>query len=228
MVGGVMRDKIVILIFVCLVVSMPLHAQCFIDSPSPGMMLQGDYLVSIRIGPSGSLLARLSSVPFQGLSIGISYGGEKILGYEDPLFYKNSGIEVRLLVLEEGPLISRVVLGFDSQGYDWDVAVGDFKVRSKGIYGLLGKDIGMFQSGVGVNHNTKEGETGFFGGVALNLSSSFSIVGDYSIYPAGETRDLLGLGARVNFEGVLLQFAFRDITGEKIGRTLDLGYTGGF
>jgi len=223
-----MRNKIVTFIFVCLVVSVPLYAQYFIDSPFPAMMLQGDYSVSIRIGPEGSLLARLSSVPFQGLSIGISYGGEKILGYEDPLFYKNPGIEVRVLVLEEASLIPRVILGFDSQGYDWDVKEDDFEVRSKGIYGLLGKDIGIFQSGVGVNYNTKDGETGFFGGVAFNLSSSFSIVGDYSIYPAGEAWNLLGLGARINFEGVLLQFAFRDITGEKIGRTLDLGYTGCF
>lgn len=223
-----MEHKIVKLVFICLVFYMPLNAQYFIDSPAPMAMLQGDYLVSMRVGPEGSLLVRLSSVPFDGFAIGISYGGEKILGYEDPLFYKNPGIEVRLLVLEEASLVPRVILGFDSQGYDWDSKKEEFRVKSKGIYGLLGKDIGIFQVGVGVNYNTVDAETGFFGGALLNLSSTFSIVGDYSLYPDEDDGDFLGLGARVNFEGVLLQFTFRDMTGKKTGRALDLGYTGCF
>jgi hypothetical protein len=221
-----MRYKIVNLVFFYLLVCMPLYAQYFIDSPSPGGMLQGDYLVSMRIGPEGSLLVRLSSAPFHGLSIGISYGGEKILGYEDPLFYKNPGIEARLLVMEEASLIPRIILGFDSQGYDWDGK--DFRVRSKGIYGLLGKEMAIFQGGVGVNYNTEDGKTGFFSGALLNLSPTFSVVGDYSFYPDEENKGFLGLGTRINFEGVLLQFTFRDITGKKTGRALDLGYTGCF
>lgn len=221
-----MKDKIVALIFVGLVVYMPLYAHYFIDSPSPEAILQGDYSVSMRIGPGGSLLVRLSSVPFDGLFIGLSYGGEKILGYEDPLFYRSPGIEARVLILEEALLIPRLVLGFDSQGYDWDDS--NFKIRSKGIYVLLGKNISMFQSGIGMNYNTEDRKIGFFGGIILSLSPIFSFVGDYSIYPDEENRDFLGLGARINFEGVLLQFTFRDITGKKIGRALDLGYTGYF
>lgn len=230
--GAITKEKmmryhaVVIIIVASILFSSSLIAQFFVDSPYPSSLLQGDYNISLRIGPEGALLARLSSVPFRGISIGISYGGERILGYEDPLFYPNIGVEVRLLVLEESQLLPLIILGFDSQGYDWNGE--DFAVKEKGIYSLFGKEIGMFNTGIGINYNTNVKKTGFFGGAIINLSQTFGFVGDYSFYPGTDERQFLSIGLRTYFEGILFQFVFRDITGRKIGRAIDLGYAGYF
>ncbi len=221
-----MRYNLSKIILISLLFCAPALAQFFIDSPYPSELLQGDYNISLRIGPEGTLLARLSSVPFRGISIGISYGGEKVLGYNESLFYPNIGVEIRLLILEESELFPRIILGFDSQGYDWDGE--EYRVGSKGIYSLLGKEIGLFKCGLGLNYSTDREKIGGFCGVILNLSQTFGIAGDYSYYPDAEEKQFLTAGVRTYFENVLIQFSFRDITGERVGRAIDLGYTGYF
>ena len=179
----------------------------------------------MRVGPDGELIARLSSSPFSGLSIGISYGGSNIIGYGSPDFYSIPGVTVRFIIIEETPYTPRIICGFDSQGYDYD---GDrFKTRAKGVYGLLGKDIGFFALGVGINYSVSidERETGLFAGAIMELSPTFAFVGDYSLY--SDSNSLLA-GVRVGFGDVYFGFSLRDITGKTVGRVLDVGYEGYF
>ncbi len=221
-----MRYRPMSILIISILLYMPAGAQFFIDSPSPTSLFQGDYNISLRLGPEGTMIARLSSVPFSGVSIGVSYGGEKILGYEDPLFYPNVGVEFRVMVLEGSEVLPHIIIGYDSQGYDWDGDV--FRVFSKGFYSLCGKEMGLLKGGAGINYNTAEEMMGFFGGVIVNLSQTFAIVGDYSLYPEADESQFLALGLRTYFEGILIQFSFRDITGESMGRAIDLGYSGYF
>ena len=60
------------------------------------------------------------------------------------------------------------------------------------------------------------------------MSQTFGITGDYSYYPDAEEKQFLAAGVRTYFENVLIQFSFRDITGDRVGRAIDLGYTGYF
>ncbi len=208
----------------CLLFTFPLYGGYFIDSPSPEAIYSGNWEMGIRVGPDGGLLARLSSVPFDGLSIGLSYGGNNILGYNTPKFYKNPGIALRVLIFEETHYIPKIILGFDSQGYDYD---GEkFETRAKGIYALAGKQFGGLQGGIGANYNTEERVVGLFAGAVFDFSYNYALVGDYSFYFDGEY--LVGLGLRFNLGAAFAQFAFRGPIRGRFGRVLDIGYKGYF
>ncbi len=138
-----------------------------VDSPTAGLVNKGHYAVNVRLFADGGAVGRLHVGVLKRLSVGASFGGERLIGTGAVNWYPRVGGAARCRILEEGYTWPALVLGFDSQG------VGPYRsqryVKSKGIYLVLSK-----------NYTSMLGELGVHAGV--NLSREDADDGDWSAW----------------------------------------------
>ena len=139
-----------------------------IDSPTAGLVNKGHYAVNIRLFVDGGSVGRLHVGVLKRLSVGVSFGGEQLIGTGAVDWYPRAGLAARCRIIEEGYTWPALVLGFDTQG------VGPYKsqryqVKSKGIYLALSK-----------NYTSMLGELGVHAGV--NMSREDIDDGDWSAW----------------------------------------------
>ena len=139
-----------------------------VDSPTAGLVRKGHYVVHVHLFADGGAVGRLYIGVLKRLNLGVSFGGEQLIGSGAVDWYPRVGLAARCRIIEEGYTWPALVLGFDSQG------VGPYRsqryqVKSKGIYLVLSK-----------NYTSMLGELGVHAGV--NLSREDADDGDWSAW----------------------------------------------
>ena len=139
-----------------------------VDSPTAGLVNKGHYAVNVRLFADGGAVGRLHVGVLKRLSVGVSFGGEQLIGTGAVDWYPRVGVAARCRILEEGYTWPALLLGFDTQG------VGPYRsrryqVKSKGIYLVLSK-----------NYTSMLGELGIHAGA--NLSREDDDDGDWSAW----------------------------------------------
>ena len=139
-----------------------------VDSPTAGLVRKGHYAVHVHLFADGGAVGRLYIGVLKRLNLGVSFGGEQLIGSGAVDWYPHVGLAARCRIIEEGYTWPALVLGFDSQG------VGPYRsqryqVKSKGIYLALSK-----------NYTSMLGELGVHAGV--NLSREDADDGDWSAW----------------------------------------------
>jgi hypothetical protein len=168
------------IILLVLVVCLPASAILYnIDQPVPISLAHAEYYVSARLWGSGGIMMRFGLGLWDRLTLGMSYGGDSILGAGRAKFFDRyrPDFQARIAILQEQGYVPNLVLGFESQGYD-DCINKEYEVREKGGYLCAGKTLDVIRTHcqLGVNY-----WNGFDGFVALNtlLPGNVELIVEY-------------------------------------------------
>jgi hypothetical protein len=209
-----------------------------IDQPVPISLAHAEYYVSARLWGEGGIMMRFGVGLFDRITLGMSYGGNYIIGSSAPQFFDRyrPDFQARLAILAEQGYVPNVVLGFESQGYD-DCIQTVYQVREKGGYLCVGKTLDAIRTHcqLGLNYWKSTGYgTGFDGFAALNalLPGNVELIAEYD--PAFNDHDqelkhrgFLNFGIGWTFdERIRMVLGLRDVLGNleatHLNRTLDI------
>ncbi len=221
------------IILLVLVACLPASAVLYnIDQPVPISLAHAEYYASARLWGGGGVLMRFGLGLFDRVTLGMSYGGNYIIGSSSPQFYgrHRPDFQARLAILQEQGYMPNLVLGFENQGYDAYVPGGDaYEVKEKGGYLCIGKTLDAIRTHCQVGVNYWDGLDGF---VALNalLPGNVELIAEYD--PAlndtmDANRGFLNFGIGWTFAyRVRMVVSLRDVLGNKpdtkLNRTLDI------
>jgi hypothetical protein len=209
-----------------------------IDQPVPVSLAHGEYFVSARLWGRGGALLRGGVGLFDRVTLGVSYGGNCLLGNDSVLLYRRPEFQARLAILNEVGYIPALALGFDSQGYDDLFAVEDsshdttyrYSVLPRGGYLTAGKTIEPIRTFVQLGASYWGGFDGFLAANCL-LPGNVELILEYD--PALNDGQARWQGGLLNFgigwtvaEKVRLALGLRDLLGNRdqtfLNRTLDV------
>lgn len=215
-----------------------------IDTPSTSLLPRGSFGVALRVQPAGSMLLGLDVELFDQVLMGISYGGDQIIGYGKPNFNPRVEFGAKYRVLEElGPAPS-VCIGFDSQGYaGYSNEESRYRIKSKGFYGVASKRFPVLegvsvQGGINYSLETDDGddEPNIFLGAEQFVGPELSVRTEFDFAlndntkdnGFGEGRGYLNAGVRWTYqERMFFELDFCNLTGNgdpSVWRSIRVGY----
>jgi hypothetical protein len=190
-----------------------------IDQPVPISLAHAEYYVSARLWGDGGIMMRFGVGLFDRVTLGMSYGGDSIIGANRPAFFDRyrPDFQARLAILLEQGYVPNVMLGFESQGYD-NCEGGEYQVREKGGYLCVGKTVDAIRTHCQLGLNYWKGFDGF---AALNtlLPGNVELIAEYD--PAfNDTTNLkrgfLNFGIGWTFaERIRMVLGLRDVLGNR-------------
>lgn len=223
-----------------------------VDFPTAGTMSRGSYAIDMRMQPVGGLLLGLSFGMFDRLNLGVTYGGDNIIGYGSPNWNPQPGVQVKYRFWDESYWFPAIAVGFNNQGYGpWYGS--RYLTRSPGFYAVASKNyrfLGTLAFHGGANYSIEDrhnpdNSVNFFGGLEKSLNPELWLVAEYDFalndnmedHQFGEGYGYLNGGLRWLFsKRLLLEFDLKNILrngyGEspsaRIGRTVKISYYDSF
>lgn len=204
-----------------------LHLDMLIDVPTAKNLASGEILSELRMYTRGGLLATLTIGLTDRFFIGVSYGGENIIGTGNANMNPLPCVRAGYLIMAEQNLTPAILIGFNSQGYGgYDKGLERYAIKSKGVYGVLSKNtsfLGGLGVHIGINWSleTGDGDTSpnVFAGFHKWINSELAILADYDIavndnskLALGSGKGYLNAGIRWTFaERVFVEFAWKNI-----------------
>jgi hypothetical protein len=205
-----------------------LEPRVLVDVPTAGMLDKGSFAIDLSFYQEGGILFGLSAGIFNRLSFGISYGGSRLIGSQDPILDELPGVNLKIRVLEETPLLPALAIGFDSQGKDGYLKeLRRYVIKSPGLYAVLSKNylfLGYLSLHGGVNYsfeqNDDDRDFNAFLGLEKTLGPVFSLVTEYNLafndnsgHAIGRGRGYLNAGFRWTVgSGLTLTVNLKDLT----------------
>jgi hypothetical protein len=206
-----------------------------IDQPVPISLAHAEYYVGGRLWGSGGIMMRFGLGLWDRLTLGMSYGGNSVLGAESPRFFDRyrPDFQARIAILREQGYTPNLLLGFETQGYD-DCIGQKYQVREKGAYVCAGKTVDAIRTHCQLGLNYWGGFDGFLafntllpGNVELMLEydpALNDITPNRGLHPGYLN---FGVGWTIA-ERVRMVLALRDIVGYKaetrLNRVLEISY----
>jgi hypothetical protein len=213
-----------------LVLVLPAFAILYnIDAPVPISLGHAEYYLSGRLWGNGGVMMRFGLGLWDRLTLGMSYGGNSVLGAASPRFFDRyrPDFQARIAILKEQGYTPNLLLGFESQGYD-ACSSQVYVVREKGAYLCAGKTVDAIRTHCQLGLNYWGGFDGFLAFNTL-LPGSVELMLEYD--PALNNRRDVNHGLHpgyVNFgvgvtvaEKVRMVLGLRDIFGFKATNRLN-------
>lgn len=216
-----------------------------VDNPTCGNYHRGEYELRARMEPAGGVLAGVYVGIMDNFSIGVSYGGDHVIGYGDIEGYKHPEVEIRFRLFDETLIYPALALGFSSQGYGPQIESFDrYRIKSKGFYGVVSKNfalMGDLSLHGGINYSLEQDDgnnnPNVFLGFEKSIADKFSLVCDYDFafnegIDAYKEHGYLNAGLKGYFlPHIAIEFAVRNILrtgdesqGDGINRVLKISY----
>lgn len=211
-----------------------LYLGMLMDVPVAKTLPAGGIETVLRMYPNGGLLTSLMVGIADRFSLGVSYGGENIIGTGKANMNPQPCVHVKYLVMEERFLSPALLIGFNSQGYGaYSKELDRYRMKSRGLYAVVSKNtsfLGGLGIHAGINYSleTKDGDSdpNLFAGCHKFINSDLVILCEYdtaindnSDNAIGSGKGYLNAGVRWSFEQRLfLEFAWKNIleNGDKI------------
>jgi len=247
-----------IVIFALLMAAIQLRAQMIqpyklVDGHTAGVLGKGYYDVDFRVYAAGDgyngagLLSGFHVGVTPRFSIGLSYGGEGLIGYGDRVRWNSlPGVMVKYRLFEEQYVTPAITLGFDNQGYGGPAGTDNFGYdgyvfKSPGAFLAISKNYIMFSAvQIGfhgtVNYSLEERKNvvwpNVLAGIDIGINDELAILAEYDfalndisgneyekgIY-ANPLRGYLNIGLRWAFtENFHIEFDVKDILEHKMCR----------
>lgn len=156
-----------------------------VDNPTCGNYYKGQFEIRARMEPEGGVLSGIYVGITDNFSIGVSYGGDHIIGYGPIKGYKYPGVEVRYRAFEETLVYPAMAFGFCSQGHGPQMD-GRYRIKSKGFYGVVSKNYELFGNlsfHAGMNYSLEHSDGNknldVFLGLEKAINEIYSFVCDY-------------------------------------------------
>lgn len=167
-----------------------------VDTPTAGLVNKGHYAVDVRLFTDGGAVGRLHVGVLKRLSVGVSFGGEQLIGTGSVDWYPRVGLAARCRIIEEGYTWPALVLGFDSQGLG-PYSGQRYQVKPKEIYLALSKNyISMLgELGIHAGVNMSRGDADDRGWSAwLGIDKSLRFMALFVEYDLGRNNGLQNQG----------------------------------
>ena len=168
------------IVLLVLAAALPASAVLYnIDQPVPISLAHAEYYIGGRLWGDGGVLMRFGIGLWDRLTLGMSYGGNHVLGPGGPRFFDRyrPDFQARIAILQEQGYTPNLVLGFESQGYD-DCSLRVYQVREKGGYLCAGKTVDVIRTHCQLGINYWEGFDAFLAFNTL-LPNSIELMLEY-------------------------------------------------
>lgn len=172
-----------------------------IDCPTAGLVGKGHFGVDLRFFPQGGVLGQLNAGVLDRLSIGLSFGGEQIVGDQAVDWYPRVEPAIRYRVIEESTSLPGLVLGYETQGYG-TYRAGRYQIKSKGVFLALSKNytgpLGQFglHGGLNLSRENSDNDKDLSGWLGLDksINADLGLVGEYDLATNDNNHLALGTG----------------------------------
>lgn len=222
-----------------------------IDIPTAGALPKGYFDVTLRIfGEGGALLGTNIGLSSR-FQVGVSYGGESLMGEREAIWNPRVGFGLKLQLVQERWNLPAIALGYIDQGYGAYLDEPNrYTIKSKGFYGAISKNfytlnvVTGFHAGVNKSLEDDDGDDSpdlFFGwdfhynqDVSLMLEYTAGLNDNATGSPVGRGRGYLNAGVRWEFarqlvmEADLTNLLQNKKTADQIGRELRIVYVDSF
>lgn len=191
--------------------------RALIDNPTAGTLHRGSFDIYLRMFGNGGLLSGVGVGITPRFMIGLSFGGENIIGAGDVNWNPAPGIQGRVRVLDENLAMPAITLGFNSQGYGpYSDAINRYSIKSKGFYAVASKNYAvLFNLGLhgGVNvsleNDDEDRDLNVFFGADLSLNREFRVLAEYDLGRNDNRTEQFGSGDGYLNAGVQWTFSER-------------------
>ncbi|MDP8203039.1 MAG: YjbH domain-containing protein [Candidatus Tenebribacter mawsonii] len=149
------------ILFILLMASMSIFAfelNTLIDSPTAGILQQGEAEISAKIYKNNGLLIGTRVGLFPRFMFGVNYGAEEIVGNEDPQWHDRVEFNAKIRLLDENNQLPAIAIGYDSQGHG-NYNNSRYDIKSKGVYLTASKNFFLL------------GNLGIHGGINYSLET---------------------------------------------------------
>ena len=158
-----------------------------VDTPTAGILQKGNVEINTKIYRDNGILIGTKIGLFSRFMFGVSYGGEQIVGNEEPNWHNRVEAEAKYRLIDESPKSPAVAVGFSSQGHGrFDESREKYDIKSKGFYGIVSRNFLLFGNlGVhgGINYSLEDTETdndiNFFVGLDKSLGNQINLLCEY-------------------------------------------------
>ncbi len=167
--------------------SQPLH---LIESPTAGLLPARSLGLNLQFYGGDGILGNVLVGLFSRGMVGVSFGGQNLLGNGAMHWNPHIEFSARVRVIEEGYSIPGLALGYTSQGYgDYDETLKRYASKSKGLYLVASKNfkvlVGQLGIHLGASRSFEDGDgdddfTGYIG-FDMGLANRISAVAEYDL-----------------------------------------------
>lgn len=198
-----------------------------VDMPTAGIIEKGNIRTNTLLMQGGGLIFSFDITPFKNFTLGLSYGGNRIIGVSTPTFQDYPGIKLKYRLINEDKYLPAFALGFESQGVGiYDSQNERFQTLSPGFYLASSKafkwPVGILYLHAGINYSIEpkpnDRSVNFYFGAEQTVFGRISLLGeinltleDNSFYL--EQNGLINAGIKwAAAENITLSLLLRDLT----------------
>lgn len=121
-----------------------------VDAPTAGLLPRGSFDFDIRIYGNGGVLTTIDVGLMHRFMLGMSFGGENIIGDGDPDWNPRIEFLAKYRLVNESYVLPAIAIGFDSQGSGaYDDGSNRYTYKSKGFYAVMSKNYLLAEVPVG-------------------------------------------------------------------------------
>ncbi|MEE2658326.1 MAG: hypothetical protein VX733_07470 [Candidatus Latescibacterota bacterium] len=171
-----------------------------VDSPTAGLVDKGRFAVDLRMFSDGGLSGQLHAGILRRISIGLSFGGQGIIGNDAIDWYPRVEANARYRVIEESQGMPAITVGYETQGYG-PYHPRRYQIKSKGMFTAFSKNylssLGQFGAHGGVNLSREDEDDGDFSGwvgVDKSINEELFAVVEYDFALNDNDDESLGSG----------------------------------
>jgi hypothetical protein len=208
-----------------------LYLGMLMDTPAAKTLSVGEIETELRMYSNGGLLTSILVGVSDRFSLGVSYGGENIIGTGKANMNPQPCVHVKLLLIEERNLFPAIMVGFHSQGYGaYQKELKRYTIKSKGVYAVASKNT-SFLGGLGLHAGANwslesddgDSDPNFFAGCHKFINKDLVILAEYdtaindnSDNAIGSGKGYLNAAVRWSFaQRLFVEFAWKNILENK-------------
>lgn len=129
-----------------------------VDMPTAGVIPKGHFEANSFLMQSGGLMAEFLAAPFKNFTVGISFGGQDVIGVSSPKFQEYPGVQAKYRIIDETTEFPAIAVGYNSQGMGlYSEKENRYQTLSPGGYLAVSKSflspIGLSFVHAGVNYS---------------------------------------------------------------------------
>lgn len=206
-----------------------LESRYIIDMPTAGVLSKGNFSVSSWLQNRGNILVEAHVGIFTNCSVGLSFGGNNLLGNSTPETQHLPGLILNVRLIDETRTQPAVKIGFSNQGRG-ENADARFASPSPGVYLAVSKSYAFLGRmdvhgalGYSLEHPMNDFPLNYWLGIEKSIGSYISISVEFNptLQLPSEflsKRGLLNAGLKVySGKGFTLEFQARDLLKNSIG-----------
>jgi hypothetical protein len=162
-----------------------------VDCPTAATLPRASFDFKMRTISNGGLIAQTGIGLHRKFMLGVSFGGEQILGEGKAKWQNNIAFQVKYQLISETTVLPAIAFGYDGQGYGrYFSDLKRFMYKSKGFYAVASKGYQTYQwsSGLhtGINYSLEsdvdnDDDVTIFFGADLSIQNDVSLVAEYDL-----------------------------------------------